>query len=434
MLREQLGGGGGGGGGGREGGREGGGAPTGKARGPPTGEDTATGEGTALSEYTFVDFCAGAGGPSVGIERIVNEKKSSRDCRGKKRKVREGGRGRSGGDEDEDEDEDAEDEEDKDEDAEDKEEKDEGVDFVLTDLHPHLTAWRAAALKSRNILYVPTSVDAATAPSDLLSRAVGHRRGRQFSTNKSRSNNDDNNRSRSSSPSSPSLPIAISNTDSVLPTRTTPTNLSKKKQFNLFFLALHHFPDPSASTILLHSLRNSSGFGIFELQSRTFESLALMALFGPLMWLGSWWWFWGDWALLWWMYVVPVVPFVVVFDGVVSSLRTRRPGEVRELVVMRERGQKGGGVGVGVGAMAGIGGEREDGDGEIRNRRRKRQAPTTTTTIINGEDEIAIEPAPEPIEENDQPIDFSKWHFSSGTETHTWPLGEMNWFVAVKRE
>lgn len=37
--------------------------------------------------------------------------------------------------------------------------------------------------------------------------------------------------------------------------------------------------------------------------------------------------------MLFWIYIVPVVPFVVVFDGWVSSLRTRWGDEIRDLIV-----------------------------------------------------------------------------------------------------
>ena len=38
------------------------------------------------------------------------------------------------------------------------------------------------------------------------------------------------------------------------------------------------------------------------------------------------------WSRLFWTYVVPIVPFVVLFDGVVSCLRTYRPQELREII------------------------------------------------------------------------------------------------------
>lgn len=298
---------------------------------------------SALSEYTFVDFCAGAGGPTPAIERALND----------------GSRGRSGEKSGEGENNKTIDEDDH--------HHHQGVDFVLTDLHPHLPAWHAAAKQSPNILFVPAPIDASNVPPDLLSQAV-RRRGQSIPP----TNNP---------PNSPPFSLSLSRAP------------APKKQFRIFSLALHHFTDADASRILRHALRTSSGFGIFELQSRSFESLGLMALLWPLLWAASWWWFWRQWGFLFWMYVVPVVPFVVVYDGVVSSLRTRTPEEVLALI----RG------------TGGEGGSKKNANAEIKTEDDDADADT------------------------DGPIDWSKWHFQAGVESHTWPLGELNWFVAVKR-
>lgn len=68
--------------------------------------------------------------------------------------------------------------------------------------------------------------------------------------------------------------------------------------------------------------------------------------------------------------MIPVVPFVVVFDGLVSCLRTRKRGEVLALVDSIE-GEKG---------------------------------------WRNG------------------------WRFESGRGVHTWPGGEVSWFVGIREE
>lgn len=156
------------------------------------------------------------------------------------------------------------------------------VDFVMTDIHPHLPEWVRASNKSKDLHYVPSPVDAANAPHDLLSMAG--------------------------------------------------TQEQDKKIFRLFSLAFHHFPNPLATRILHNTLTHSSGFAIFELQGRDLGSIITILGMFPLLWAGSWWWFWGDWGLLFWTYVVPVVPFVLVFDGVISCLRTRREGEVLGLI------------------------------------------------------------------------------------------------------
>jgi hypothetical protein len=38
------------------------------------------------------------------------------------------------------------------------------------------------------------------------------------------------------------------------------------------------------------------------------------------------------WSRLLWTYLVPIIPFVLLFDGVVSCLRTYRPQELRKMV------------------------------------------------------------------------------------------------------
>ncbi len=81
--------------------------------------------GPRISDYIYVDFASGAGGPTPYIEQSLNER------------LREQGK--------------------------------EEVKFVLSDISPHLSAWDAAAKKSENLSYVPESVDATDAPdADVL--------------------------------------------------------------------------------------------------------------------------------------------------------------------------------------------------------------------------------------------------------------------------
>ena len=216
--------------------------------------------GSRLKEYTFVDFCSGAGGPTPFIEREVNKDfKQAQE----EEILRNGqlGNGHVNG----------------------HVRKYEGVDFVMTDIHPHLPAWSSASKRSENLHYVTSSVDAANAPENLLELA-GTSSG------------------------------------------------NKGKAFRLFSLAFHHFPDPLAIRILQNTLATSDGFAILELQGRDVGNLFTMFMMGPPLILGSWYWFWGQWAHLFWTYILPVVPFVVVFDGIVSCLRTRRDREVMSLI------------------------------------------------------------------------------------------------------
>ncbi len=234
-----------------------------------------------LQKYTFVDFCAGAGGPTPYIEREVNRTYKQTKAEQTQLHNQLGQNGHSSRQD------------------EDDGENGGGVDFVLTDIHPHIAAWSQAAKRSDNILYVSSSVDAANAPKDLLALAGAPSYGNTVRKEKNR------------------------------------------KIFRLFNLAFHHFDDELAIEILQNTLETSDGFAIFELCGRDVGNLVTELMLAPLLWLGSWYWFWGQWGQLFWTYVIPVIPFVVVFDGLVSCLRTRREGEVRELIARTEKGVDG---------------------------------------------------------------------------------------------
>ena len=77
--------------------------------------------GPRISDYVYVDFASGAGGPTPYIESHLNS-----ELRGASK---------------------------------------EEVKFVLTDISPHVGAWEVAAKNSTNISYVPQSIDATDAPS-----------------------------------------------------------------------------------------------------------------------------------------------------------------------------------------------------------------------------------------------------------------------------
>jgi hypothetical protein len=103
-----------------------------------------------ITAYTYVDFCAGAGGPTPFIEKDLNAQLSSRiptspfvsngHAKGltprSPRSVKSGSENGA-------------------------------VKFVLTDLHPHIPDWTEASKRSENLSFVSDSVDAANAPADL---------------------------------------------------------------------------------------------------------------------------------------------------------------------------------------------------------------------------------------------------------------------------
>ncbi len=96
-----------------------------------------------------------------------------------------------------------------------------------------------------------------------------------------------------------------------------------------------HAPYTPADTALL-SVRS-----IFELQDRSFNAFVTVCLFGLgiLLCAPYYAWKWRSPAALFFSWVVPIIPFVLVFDGFVSALRTRTPQEVE--VLLRTCGAEG---------------------------------------------------------------------------------------------
>jgi hypothetical protein len=164
---------------------------------------------SGVSTYTYIDFCAGAGGPTPYIERALNRQltASSSPSTSSSSSSSENGKpsyaavasqdptpdasssvpasarnGHSGS---------------------------EAVKFILTDLHPHVESWEKAAAQSPHLTYVSTPVDAAAAPTDLIQR----------------------------------------------------NKAGGKGVFRLFNLAFHHFDDKLARAILRNTVETSDGFG-----------------------------------------------------------------------------------------------------------------------------------------------------------------------------
>lgn len=76
----------------------------------------------------------------------------------------------------------------------------------------------------------------------------------------------------------------------------------------------------------------NTNYRIFELQERTISSLIMIFLMGLLMFFITPIYFWRSPGHLFFTYIIPIIPIVLVFDGYVSSLRTRSPEEVYALM------------------------------------------------------------------------------------------------------
>lgn len=238
--------------------------------------------GSSVSRHTYIDFCAGAGGPTPFIERALNSQLARSAAHTVPATASSGVTvdGTSNASSSETPSYAA---------VADPEKKsatvhdeDAAVQFVLTDLHPHVESWEAASKKSDHLTYVSSPVDAASAPEVLLRRYAGKDK--------------------------------------------------KKGIFRLFNLAFHHFDDDLARAILKNTVETSEGFGIFELQERTLGGFATCLMFGFFIFLVAPLLYWWSPVRLFFVYVIPVVPFVLVFDGIISCLRTRTADEVEALL------------------------------------------------------------------------------------------------------
>lgn len=98
------------------------------------------------------------------------------------------------------------------------------------------------------------------------------------------------------------------------------------------FLSFHHFEPNDATLILQNAVDAKSAIAIFEAQERSFPSIAAM-IFSPIT------------VLLTtpfirpfkigrivFTYLIPIVPIFVLWDGVVSSLRTYSVKEMKQLI------------------------------------------------------------------------------------------------------
>ncbi len=98
------------------------------------------------------------------------------------------------------------------------------------------------------------------------------------------------------------------------------------------FLSLHHFKPNDAKQILQNVVNTNSSIAIFEAQERSIPSILAM-LFSPISVL-----FTAPFirpfkiGRLIFTYLIPIVPLFVLWDGIVSSLRTYSIKEMKELV------------------------------------------------------------------------------------------------------
>jgi hypothetical protein len=98
------------------------------------------------------------------------------------------------------------------------------------------------------------------------------------------------------------------------------------------FTSFHHFSPEEARAVLQNAVDAGEGIGIFEITRRALSTIALTVAWDLMLFVCTSWIRPFRWSRLLWTYLVPIIPLVLLFDGVVSCLRTYRPSELQEMV------------------------------------------------------------------------------------------------------
>ncbi|MFN8389613.1 MAG: hypothetical protein U0136_04925 [Bdellovibrionota bacterium] len=111
--------------------------------------------------------------------------------------------------------------------------------------------------------------------------------------------------------------------------RSVPRSL---KGFRTMFTALHHFRPEEVEAIFQDAIDAGEPIAAFEVTERTVGAV-LKTLATPLLvflltpFIRPF-----QWSRLFWTYIIPAVPLLAVFDGIVSGFRSYSPSEIESLV------------------------------------------------------------------------------------------------------
>ncbi len=101
--------------------------------------------------------------------------------------------------------------------------------------------------------------------------------------------------------------------------------------FRTLFSAFHHFREDEAVRIIASAVAGRQGLGVMESTQRHPLLIAYMLLTPFMVWLTAPFHRGADWKRMFWTYLVPAIPLMVMFDGIVSCLRTYTPEELLAL-------------------------------------------------------------------------------------------------------
>lgn len=101
--------------------------------------------------------------------------------------------------------------------------------------------------------------------------------------------------------------------------------------FRTMFSAFHHFRPEQACAVVADAVHKRQGIAVFEGTQRSALALLLMLLVPLMVLLMTPFIRPFRWSRLLWTYLIPLVPLVTLFDGLVSCVRTYSVEELRGL-------------------------------------------------------------------------------------------------------
>jgi hypothetical protein len=101
--------------------------------------------------------------------------------------------------------------------------------------------------------------------------------------------------------------------------------------FRTMFSSFHHFPPSQARAVLQNAVDAKQGIGIFEITSRTPSAIAMMFVWFLTPFVFTLFIRPFRWSRFLYTYVLPIIPLVLLFDGLVSCVRTYRTRELHDL-------------------------------------------------------------------------------------------------------
>jgi len=109
--------------------------------------------------------------------------------------------------------------------------------------------------------------------------------------------------------------------------------------FRSLFTCFHHFPPHLAQQMISDAVLKNQGIGIFELTKTSISTILLQLVLMPLLALLVTPFLRAPCSLgrLFWTYIIPVVPFVLAFDSLMSNLRTYSFDELMTLVAHADK-------------------------------------------------------------------------------------------------